>query len=473
MLLFFLTYEKISHMTSEVLVLNPASGELNELAAAFHRALGEDGSVAIVETARALSARIARKPPAVVVIDLDAGDGNEDGIAILGRVRKRHERLPILVVSDHDDIAAATNAIAHGATEILVTKEPLHARVELLLTKLGAIRRWIEETETLEQETARLHHAEEIRYHIVGESPQMAEVIRRIGRVAKVPRPVLIVGERGTGKELIARAIHREGHFSDGPFVAVNCAALPDTLLESELFGHEKGAFTGAAHASQGKFEQATGGTLFLDEIGNMSLPFQQKILRVVEYRRFTRVGGKEEIEVKTRIIAATNADLKEKMRKGHFLPDLYDRLAFEEIRVPPLREREGEIEHLAEFFLNQFMNEVPAFAGKRLSQTAIDLLYSYDFPGNVRELKNIIERAVYRDTTNELTPEDIGILGDPGFQAMGGSFGEKVTAFERQLLADALRAAGGNRAQAARSLGLRYHQLRHLLKKHGLDEDS
>jgi DNA-binding NtrC family response regulator len=299
----------------------------------------------------------------------------------------------------------------------------------------------------------------------------MTDVVRRISRVAKVPRPVLIVGERGTGKELIARAIHREGHNASGPFVAVNCAALPDTLLESELFGHEKGAFTGAAHATQGKFEQASGGTLFLDEIGNMSLPFQQKILRVVEYRRFTRVGGKDEIQVTTRIIAATNADLKERMRKGHFLPDLYDRLAFEEIRVPPLRDREGEIEHLAEFFLNQFMNEVPAFAGKRLSQTAIDLLYGYDFPGNVRELKNIIERAVYRDTTNELTPEDIGLLGDPGFQAMGGTFTDKVVSFERQLLADALRTAGGNRAQAARSLGLRYHQLRHLLTKHGLDE--
>lgn len=459
-------------MVADVLILSPPSGELEELGAAFHGALGDAGSVTLVESARSLASRLKRQPPGLVVLDIDLGDGMEDGAAILERVRKRHDRLPILAVGERERVRAAAEAIQRGATEYLVRKPPLAERIELLLLKLSQIRRWIDETETLEQETARLHKKEDIRYHIVGESPQMMDVVRRIGRVAKVPRPVLIVGERGTGKELVARAIHREGNFAEGPFVAVNCAALPDTLLESELFGHEKGAFTGATQASEGKFEQASGGTLFLDEIGHMSLPFQQKILRVVEYRRFTRVGGKDEIRVQTRIIAATNADLKQKMRKGQFLPDLYDRLAFEEIRVPPLRDREGEIEILAQYFLNQFMKEVPAFAGKQLSPTAVELLYSYDFPGNVRELKNIIERAVYRDTTNELTPEDIGLLGDPGFQAMGGTFQDKVTAFERQLLADALRTAGGNRAQAARSMGLRYHQLRHLLKKHNLDED-
>lgn len=459
-------------MVASVLLLAPSSGELEDLASAFHGALGQAGSVSVVASARGLANRLKREPPDLLVLDVDLGDGSQNGVAILERVRRRYHRLPILAVSDGESMRAAAEAIERGATEYLVRKPPLAERVQLLLLKLTKIRRWIDETETLEQETARLHREEDSRYHIVGESPQMVDVVRRIGRVAKVPRPVLIVGERGTGKELVARAIHREGHFSEGPFVAVNCAALPDTLLESELFGHEKGAFTGATHTSEGKFEQARGGTLFLDEIGHMSLPFQQKILRVVEYRRFTRVGGKDEIRVQTRIIAATNADLKEEMRKGQFLPDLYDRLAFEEIRVPPLRDREGEIEILAQYFLNQFMQEVPAFSGKRLSPTAIELLYSYHFPGNVRELKNIIERAVYRDTTNELTPEDIGLLGDPGFQAMGGTFQDKVTAFERQLLAHALRTAGGNRAQAARTLGLRYHQLRHLLKKHDLDEE-
>jgi DNA-binding NtrC family response regulator len=417
--------------------------------------------------------RVKRQPPALVVIDVGLGDGNVRGATLLEQVRRHDERIPILAMSDGRNARAGAEALRAGASDFLVREPPLADRVELALLKLKALRRWIDEAETLEQEAARFHEKEDLRYHIVGESPQMMEVMRRIGRVAKIPRPVLIVGERGTGKELVARAIHREGSFANGPFVAVNCAALPDTLLESELFGHEKGAFTGAAHATEGKFEQARGGTLFLDEIGNMSLPFQQKILRVVEYHRFTRVGGKDEIRVNTRIVAATNADLKERMRKGQFLPDLHDRLAFEEIRVPALREREGEIEILAQFFLNQFMNEIPAFGGKRLSRNAIELLYSYDFPGNVRELKNIIERAVYRDTTNEVTPEDIGLLGDPGFQAMGGTFQDKVSSFERQLLADALRTASGNRAQAARSLGLRYHQLRHLLTKHGLGDGS
>ena len=456
-----------------VLVLAPPSGELEPLCAAFHRAVSDTGTVATAETARSLAAKIKRSAPELVVIDAELGDGREDGVTILRRLRERDRQVPIVLVAETGSIEVVATAVDAGATDFLVRSEPLVPRIQTLLRKLDGLQRWIAEAHHYEEETARLKRAFDDRYHMVGDSPQMHEIVQRIRRVAKVPRPVLVQGERGTGKELVARAIHRESVRASGPFVAVNCAALPDTLLESELFGHEKGAFTGATHATEGKFEHASGGTLFLDEIGNMSLPFQQKILRVVEYRRFTRVGGKAEVTVDTRIIAATNADLKERMRRGQFLPDLHDRLAFEVIEVPPLRNREGEIEVLAQFFLNQFMQEVPAFAGKRLSQTAIDLLYSYPFPGNVRELKNIIERAVYRDTTNELTPEDIGLLGDPHFQAVGGSFKDKVSAFERQLLTDALKTSSGNAAKAARELSLRYHQMRHLLRKHRLDEDA
>jgi transcriptional regulator with GAF, ATPase, and Fis domain len=249
--------------------------------------------------------------------------------------------------------------------------------------------------------------------------------------------------------------------------VTVNCAAFGDTLLESELFGHEKGAFTGADQVRRGKFEQASGGTLFLDEIAHMSLPFQQKILRVVEYSTYHRVGGSGELKSTARVIAATNCDLNAKIHDGQFLSDLYDRLSFEVVEVAPLRRRRSDIEPLAQHFLDQFAREIPAFAGKRLSQAAIDMLKPYHFPGNVRELKNIIERAAYRDTTNEITPEDIGMLAEE--QVLGkGTFKEKIDAFSRRLILDSLSHSGGNQAQAARLLGLSYHQFRYYAKKLG-----
>ena len=305
------------------------------------------------------------------------------------------------------------------------------------------------------------------RGRILGSSPQMQRLIEQIERVAHIPRPLLIVGERGTGKELVARAIHFASGRPAGRMVTINCAAIGDTLLETELFGHERGAFTGAESARRGRFEQADGGTLFLDEIGNMPLPFQQKILRVVEYGTFTPVGGDKERKTSARIVAATNADLGGKIETGEFLGDLYDRLAFEVIHVPPLRERPADIETLAHRFLEHFAEEIPAFRGKRLADSALVLLRSYPFPGNVRELKNLIERAAYRDTTNEITPEDIGLLPSDVPIATEGGFMEQVAQFSRRLLEDALALAGGNRAEAARRLGLSYDQFRHHHRKH------
>jgi transcriptional regulator with GAF, ATPase, and Fis domain len=293
-------------------------------------------------------------------------------------------------------------------------------------------------------------------------------VLEQVRRVAAIPRPVLIIGERGTGKELVARAIHEASDRAAKPLVTVNCAAFVDTLLESELFGHEKGAFTGADTIALGKFELAHGGTLFLDEIGHMSLPFQQKILRVVEYGMFTRVGGRKELQVDVRIIAATNCDLKQKMLAGDFLRDLYDRLTFEIIRMPPLRQREGDVELLARHFLHQFMSEIPALRGKTMSSEALGILQEYPFPGNVRELKNIIERAAYRDTTNEINPEDIGLLSHTeAAPAECGGFDEKVEAYKKRLILDALGEASGNQAKAARLVGLSYHQYRYYYRKY------
>lgn len=304
---------------------------------------------------------------------------------------------------------------------------------------------------------------------MIGRSKPVLALRETIRRVAAVPRPVLIVGERGTGKELVARAIHHHAHptaYHERPLIVVNCAAFSDTLLESELFGHEAGSFTGADARRTGRFEQAAGGTLFLDEIGNMPLPFQQKILRVVEYGTYQRVGGTATMTTNARIIAATNCDLPRMIREGKFLGDLYDRLSFEVIEVPPLRRRKGDIEPLARHFLRQFAEEIPTFGGKTFAPSALELLRSYNFPGNVRELKNIIERAAYRDTTNEINPEDIGLLAAEQIQ-QAGTFKEKLAMFAQRLLEDALEHAKGNQAEAARLLGLEYHQFRYFRKKY------
>src|SRR5688572_5732803 len=214
----------------------------------------------------------------------------------------------------------------------------------------------------------------------------MRNVMTKIERVAPVPRPVLVLGPRGTGKELVARAIHQLSRRATEPYVTINCAAVAESLLESELFGHEEGAFTGATKQKEGKFELADGGTLFLDEIGNMSLDFQAKILRVLEYQRFERVAGAESIQVDVRVIAATNADLQLAMDYGKFRRDLYDRLTFEVIVLPPLRERPDDIPALAAHFIGRFREEVSGLPVREISADALDCLARYDFPGNVRE---------------------------------------------------------------------------------------
>jgi DNA-binding NtrC family response regulator len=220
----------------------------------------------------------------------------------------------------------------------------------------------------------------------------------------------------------------------------------------------------------RGKFEQADGGTLFLDEIGHMATSFQQKILRVVEYGTFNRVGGVSELTTTARVIAATNCDLKQLIKEGEFLPDLYDRLAFAVLEVPPLRRRQGDVELLARHLLNQFARETPAFQSKTLSSAAVAALKRYSFPGNVRELKNIIERAAYHDTTDEITPADLGLLLDDELLKGGGGFEERVNGFRRRLLLDALKRSEGNQAAAARELGLTYHQFRYYYKTYAKD---
>jgi DNA-binding NtrC family response regulator len=455
-------------MPTEILILEAPGDVLRGLVECFHSAAGKDATVRTVKSAAELQAGLDSCPGAcLAVVDCLLGDGQRDGIAIIEELRERDPEMPLIAVAERGDVTLASRAVNQGATDFLVRGADLAERVTTLLGKMRKLLRLMDRNRRLSDENRRLAEEARTRYQLVGCSHETAEIIKRIERVARIPRPVLITGERGTGKEVVARAIHAAGEEPGSPIITVNCAAFNDALLESELFGHEKGSFTGADERTSGKFEQAAGGTLFLDEIGNMSLPFQQKILRVVEYGIFTRVGGSEEIHTDARIIAATNVDLEAKMRAGEFLRDLYDRLSFEVISIPPLRERSEDIEVLARHFLEEFMKEIPALGGKQLAESALDALRKYGFPGNVRELKNIIERSAYRDVTNEITPEDIGLLPRRRAEIEGENFEQKVESYRRQLIDEALATAKDNGAAAARALGLSYHQFRYYLKKY------
>jgi psp operon transcriptional activator len=327
----------------------------------------------------------------------------------------------------------------------------------------------------------------------IGQSESFIEFQERLSRVAPVNRPVLLIGERGTGKELAAARLHYLSGRWQGPLVALNCAALSASLIESELFGYEKGAFTGATQRRTGRFETADGGTLFLDEIGTIPMEVQEKILRVVEYNRFERVGSSIGVEVDVRIIAATNVDLQVRARKNFFKRDLLDRLSFEVLFLPPLRERKGDILLLANYFARRMATELGRPDIPRFSLEAVAALEGYHWPGNVRELKNVTERAVYRSDepiVREIVFDpfqspyadriDIDRPDQPGRALEEEGLVTKplktaVWEFKARLLEDALRQARFNQKKAAQLLGLTYHQFRGLYRQYkdrgGIDD--
>jgi len=302
----------------------------------------------------------------------------------------------------------------------------------------------------------------------IGRCPAFLAVVEQARELARIPRPILIRGERGTGKELLARFVHAASLRRDGPYRIVNCGAFQDELLVSHLFGHEKGAFTGASERHVGVFEQADGGTLFLDEVANLSRNAQARLHRVVEYQTFQRVGGTSDIEVNVRVVAATNADLGALIERGEFMADLYDRLRFAEIVLPPLRERCEDVPLLVEHFVARLHEELPDLGAARFSEAAMQELVSYAWPGNVRELKNVVERLYVCDRDRSIDASELPLeVTTP--EPLSGSFDQRVRAFEKTLLANALKDAGGNQRGAAERLGMTYDQFRHYYRKYAL----
>jgi len=417
---------------------------------------------------------------ALVILDLDLGTGVMSGLEVLEKMKEEQPQVPVIILTGKGTIETAVKALKLGAQDYLEKDIYIGERLEASLASVAKILEILEENRKLKREnrtlkrTATIYHgALQEKYRPVGSSPPFLGVLDKARALSSIPRPVLIRGERGTGKELIAATMHYSGVRRKKPFITVNCAAFSGNLLETEMFGHEKGAFTGADRLKLGRFELADGGTLFLDEIGTMSPEFQEKMLRVLEYQTFERVGGTRPIEVDVRVIAATNADLEAMMEKGGFRRDLYDRLAFETLELPPMRERREDIPLLVDHFAKRFAAEI-AMPMKSFTEAATRALASYAWPGNVRELRNVVERLVYStqgDVVEErnLPPEIRHGPAKPMGGGLGGSFIDRVEGMERDLLERALSEAGGNQKKAATLLNLTYHQFRHYYKKHGL----
>lgn len=386
-----------------------------------------------------------------------------DGMEVLKRIKVINSQVPVIMITAHGSTDAAVEAMKLGATDYIAKPFDMD---EFKVTIKKALN--IEEL-TREIQYLRAQVAVSFDQRIIGASRRMKEIFETIEKIADTPATVLIIGESGTGKELIANAIHTKSSRCEKPYIKVNCGAIPENLLESELFGYEKGAFTGAQNRKLGRFDRAQGGTLFLDEIGELDLSLQVKLLRVLQEREFERVGGTEVIKADVRIVAATNRDLERLVEEGKFREDLLYRLKVIPIQIPPLRERREDIEPLARFFADKYareMNKGPL----TIENGALDILQRYNFPGNIRELENIMERAVILSTSTidaALLPKevvrgaylkkDVFILPEEGI-----SLEEVEESFVRQ----ALELAAGNQTKAAKLLGISRHALIYRIEK-------
>jgi DNA-binding NtrC family response regulator len=390
------------------------------------------------------------------------------GLEMLQLVRKQNTQVPVIVMTAFGTIENAVEAMKAGASDFLLKPFDLE-HLTAVINKALEIRSLREENRALKEELGRKYQWD----NIVGRSPAMQQIFATIMRVAPTRATVLLAGESGVGKDLIARAIHFHSPRKDRPFVKINCTALPENLMESELFGYEKGAFTGATNSKPGKYEQADTGTVMLDEIGDVPANIQVKLLRVLQEREFERLGSNKTLHIDVRVIAATNRDLRVALEEGAFREDLYYRLNVVPLEIPPLRERKEDIPWLAGHFVEKLAPEM----GNQITgitSAAIDKLMQYSWPGNVRELENVIERSMVMASGDKLDANDIRLDMNLRPRHSNGDLalpeGMSLDAYEQELIRDALKRANGNKSQAARLLGLTRNALRYRLTQMGIE---
>ena len=433
---------------------------------ALERAMRQEGYQVFTATRGRQGLDLIREEaPSLMILDLKMPE--MDGMEVLQRAKEMHPKLPVIILTAHGTIETAIEAMKIGAADFITKPFDLD-ELKIVIKKALMISQLVTEVSFLRSELTKRYGK------IIGQSQAMKEVRDLIDRVALANATVLITGESGTGKEVAAVAIHQASPRRDQAFVAVNCAALPEHLLESELFGHEKGAFTGAVARKMGRFELADKGTIFLDEIAEMPLNMQAKLLRFLQEKTFERVGGTCTLRVDVRVIAATNRNIMEAIGKGDFREDLYYRLNVIPIHLPPLRERREDISLLADHFLRKFQ---PTYLVNRINPAAMDLLTKYHWPGNIRELQNVIERAAIICHGGEIMPdnlpkelqtpqkvisESIAVVNFPE----GGLSLEDV---EKQLIVKALEKSSSNQTRAANLLGITRSALLYRMQKHGI----
>jgi two-component system nitrogen regulation response regulator NtrX len=463
----------VSERSERILIVDDEAGIRSTLSGILE---DEGYGVAAVGTAAEATARLGAEAFDAVLLDLWLPD--RDGMELLSELREQ----PVIVISGHASVDTAVKATRLGAYDFL--EKPLSLS-RVVVTVQNALERGRLARE-LQQLSDRLARAEPL----LGGSPRMQRLKAELATAARSESRILILGENGTGKELVARQVHRLSGRSRGPFVEVNCAAIPEDLIESELFGHVRGAFTGAVGDRPGRFEQADGGTLFLDEVADMSLKTQARVLRVLQEQRFERVGGTSPIRVDVRVLAATNKDLEEEIRQGRFREDLYFRLAVIPLRVPPLRERAEDVPILAAHFIALFAHELKQ-RPKAVDREAMRLLEEYAWPGNVRELRNLVERMMIMVPGATIGTADLAaaIRGDGGSGGSGGAEGsarasaeralweadyaslrEARGAFEKHFIERKLAELEGNVSRTAQVLGLERSNLYRKMRAYGIE---